>query len=572
MYTRHFGLQREPFSIAPDPRSLFMSERHREALAHLLYGQQGSGGFVLLTGEIGTGKTTLCRAFLEQVPPNCHVAYVFNPRLTVGELLQTVCEEFGVSAAGPGIKAQVDALNQFLLATHAAGGHCVLVIDEAQSLASDVLEQLRLLTNLETHERKLLQIILIGQPELREMLARPELEQLAQRVVARFHLGALDASDVAPYMQHRLAVAGLQGAMPFEAGAVRQVQRLTAGVPRRINVLADRALLGAYASGQHRVTATIVNTAAKEVFAQRKPPATGAGTPRRWPAMWQLPVAVAALAGLLWLSVLGLWFTGGTKKNNETLAVGVAVPMASAVASSAASASSSPEASAAAAASTPPSPSTVNKGPTASMSSGARAALDPLPEVVTPPLATPTANTEADVQRSLALLWGVSLPAGDVCELARAQGLSCFRSSTMTLALLRQLARPGLVMLAAEGVTPSPALLLGLANNSVSLRVGGLDQTVTLAAFARVWRGDFMSFYRSAPGGAAPTPAWLAEQLQRIDPASASLPAPSLASRIQNFQRAQGLPADGLAGALTLMQLNRALGVAEPRLIEERTP
>ncbi len=190
MYAPFFGLQHPPFSIAPDPRYLFMSERHREALAHLLYGLDAGGGFVLLTGEIGTGKTTVCRCFLEQIPAHCNVAYIFNPKLTVPELLRSICDEFGVAhqAAAPGVetvKDCLDPLNAFLLQQHAAGRNNVLIIDEAQNLASDVLEQLRLLTNLETSERKLLQIILIGQPELRAMVAAPELEQLAQRVIAR---------------------------------------------------------------------------------------------------------------------------------------------------------------------------------------------------------------------------------------------------------------------------------------------------------------------------------------------------------------------------------------------------
>jgi general secretion pathway protein A len=177
MYQQFFGLKREPFSIAPDPRYLFMSERHREALAHLLYGLRGGGGFVLLTGEIGAGKTTVCRCFLEQVPRRCNVAYIFNPKQTVEELLKSVCDEFRIpaerprAAGTPTAKDHVDALNEFLLKTHAVGQNNVLIIDEAQMLSADVLEQLRLLTNLETNERKLLQIILIGQPELRDMLA-----------------------------------------------------------------------------------------------------------------------------------------------------------------------------------------------------------------------------------------------------------------------------------------------------------------------------------------------------------------------------------------------------------------
>ncbi|MFZ5539616.1 MAG: ExeA family protein, partial [Pseudomonadota bacterium] len=271
MYARFFGLQQEPFSIAPDPRYLFMSERHREALAHLLYGVRGGGGFVLLTGEVGTGKTTVCRCFLEQVPKRCNVALIFNPKLTVDELLRTVCAEFRIpyQHVGPGVptvKDYVDALNEFLLRTHAVGQNNVLIIDEAQNLSADVLEQLRLLTNLETSERKLLQIVLIGQPELRAMLARPELRQLAQRVIARYHLGALSAAETEQYVRHRLAVAGLTQSLPFDARALRRLVHYSRGVPRRINLLADRALLGAYAAGKPVVDRRIVETAAREVL------------------------------------------------------------------------------------------------------------------------------------------------------------------------------------------------------------------------------------------------------------------------------------------------------------------
>ncbi|MGQ3094300.1 MAG: ExeA family protein, partial [Roseateles sp.] len=292
MYATFFGLKQAPFSIAPDPHYLFMSERHREALAHLLYGLDGGGGFVLLTGEIGAGKTTVCRCFLEQIPANCNVAYIFNPKLTVAELLQAVCDEFHapVPPGAQTVKDFVDPLNAFLLAQHAAGRNNVLIIDEAQNLSADVLEQLRLLTNLETSERKLLQVVLIGQPELRGMLARPELEQLAQRVIARFHLGALSEPETAQYIRHRLAVAGLTGALPFDAKALRLIHGLTRGVPRRINLLCDRALLGAYAGGQAQVTQAVVRQAAAEVFDAQ--PATP--SPRRGPAPATVGLAVLA--------------------------------------------------------------------------------------------------------------------------------------------------------------------------------------------------------------------------------------------------------------------------------------
>src|SRR5471032_2980519 len=220
MYTHYFQLKQSPFSIAPDPRYLFMSERHREALAHLLYGVGSGGGFVLLTGEIGAGKTTVCRCFMEQIPENCKLAYIFNPKLSVEELLLSICDEFGIALAPAGagavsVKTYVDAINAYLLASHAQAKNNVLIIDEAQNLSAEVLEQLRLLTNLETSERKLLQIILIGQPELRTMLARPELEQLAQRVIARYHLGSLTPAETGAYIAHRLAVAGATAMAPF---------------------------------------------------------------------------------------------------------------------------------------------------------------------------------------------------------------------------------------------------------------------------------------------------------------------------------------------------------------------
>ena len=276
MYMRFFGLKQEPFSLAPDPRYLYMSKRHREALAHLLYGVGGGGGFVLLSGEIGAGKTTVCRCFLEQIPKRCNVAYIFNPKLTVTELVKSVCDEFRIPVAvprgqAPTVKIYVDALNEFLLKTHAIGQNNVLIIDEAQMLSIDVLEQLRLLTNLETNERKLLQIVLIGQPELRTMLERPELEQLAQRVIARFHLKALASKETEHYIRHRLSVAGMTRTIPFDRKALQRIHEIARGVPRRINLLCDRSMLGAYAHGKHQIDTEIVEKSAREVFGKSEP-------------------------------------------------------------------------------------------------------------------------------------------------------------------------------------------------------------------------------------------------------------------------------------------------------------
>src|ERR1035437_7196801 len=267
MYQSYFGLTDAPFSIAPDPRYLYMSQRHQEALAHLLYGVNGGGGFVLLTGEVGAGKTTVCRCLLEQIPESCDVAYIFNPRQTVAELLSTICAEFGIDcpADNTSVKVYVDCINTYLLDAHARGRHTVLIIDEAQNLSADVLEQMRLLTNLETSQRKLLQIILLGQPELAVMLARPELSQLAQRIIARYHLGPLARLEVAAYVRHRLGVSGTQRQL-FPAALTGRLYRLSGGIPRIINVLCDRALLGTYVQGRERVDRATLRQAAREVF------------------------------------------------------------------------------------------------------------------------------------------------------------------------------------------------------------------------------------------------------------------------------------------------------------------
>jgi general secretion pathway protein A len=266
MYSSHFGLTEAPFSITPDPRFLYMSERHREGLAHLLFGIQQPGGFVQLTGEVGTGKTTLCRCLLEQLPPKVDVALVLNPRVTAVEFLATVCDELWIRypSGTTSVKALVDALYRYLLETHGSGRRSVLIVDEAQNLSVDVLEQIRLLTNLETAAEKLLQIILIGQPELLRLLERRELRQLAQRITARYHLRQFARPETCGYIGHRIRVAGRSDAI-FTPAAMRLVHRLSGGIPRLINVICDRALLGAYAHDRHRVDAARVRRASREV-------------------------------------------------------------------------------------------------------------------------------------------------------------------------------------------------------------------------------------------------------------------------------------------------------------------
>jgi len=555
MYAPFFGLKQPPFSIAPDPHYLFMSERHREALAHLVYGLDGGGGFVLLTGEIGAGKTTVCRCFLEQIPANCNVAYIFNPKLTVKELLQAICDEFHVQvpAGAQTVKDYVDPLNAFLLAQHAAGRNNVLIIDEAQNLSADVLEQLRLLTNLETSERKLLQVVLIGQPELRGILARPELEQLAQRVIARFHLGALSEAETVQYIRHRLNVAGLTGALPFDAAALRLIHRLTRGVPRRINLLCDRALLGGYASGQAQVTQDIVRRAAAEVFDEQfAQPAA----PRRRIGPVGITVAVLAAAavggGLGWRSQQHT--LAGRVQQARVEGMAYAASAASAAAARAASA--------------------------ASAAASAASAPEPLQ-------LADWAPRDGDAWAALAQRWGLPLPdKGDACTAAAQRGLQCYRSTVGSLSLIRLIDRPVLLTLQRPGKPAALAALVALDDKQATLVVDGQRRRVAVPELAGAWRGEFTTFWRVPPGYAgrddnsAPLRAWLGAQLALIAAPAASAPAsaasattaapppgwPELARQVQAFQASQGLQPDGRVGPITLMQINRATGIAEPRL------
>jgi len=271
VYREYFSLKDLPFSTAPDPEYLYMSGKHREALAHLLYGVNSESAFILLTGEVGTGKTTLCRCMLDQLPTDCDIALILNPRLTEVELLASICAEISIDrpADSTSVAALIDAINRYLLDSHAAGRKTLLIIDEAQNLSPQVLEQLRLLTNLETNRCKLLQIVLIGQPELRDMLDSRELRQLSQRITARFHLDPLSRQEISDYIKHRLMIAGGRHAL-FSPSLTGPLYRISKGIPRIINLICDRALLGAYAEGKSRVDRRILLKAANEVMGNNR--------------------------------------------------------------------------------------------------------------------------------------------------------------------------------------------------------------------------------------------------------------------------------------------------------------
>ena len=582
MYTQFFGLSRAPFSIAPDPHYLFMSERHREALAHLLFGLKSGGGFVLLTGEIGAGKTTVCRLFLEQIPPKCNVAYIFNPKQTVIELLRSICDEFGINlsaiSATATIKDFIDPLNTYLLATHAVHQNNVLIIDEAQNLSADVLEQLRLLTNLETNERKLLQIVLIGQPELRSMLAQPELEQLAQRVIARFHLQALSPHETAQYITHRLSVAGSSGAVPFSRRAMRQVHRRARGIPRRINLLCDRALLGAYAQGKREVDAAIIEQAAREVFDLDAPHGT--------PAV-QRPWRLAAVGFALATMVLGGAVVAlQTRASHSTTASAVASAMraSDAVLNAPYSADKS-----------------ITKPGTLSVA-GSVAALKPalVPGLAAGPNASreptdamPVIGSDARelpaAYRRLGRLWQLMLTGDEPCAAAQESDVFCFRSNK-GLAEIRQLDRPGILTLYDDAHHNYYVLLRGLSADQALLQFGEQLATVSLTTLAHRWEGEYATLWHGpaearrgiAKNERSVAVGWLMNRLALAKTQSIgqkSMPGTStststtvatfdatIAMQVREFQLSHGLLPDGVAGPQTLMQLASLTDPAEPHL------
>jgi general secretion pathway protein A len=284
VYTEFFGLNEKPFSITPDPRYLYLTNRHADALAHLIYGISESGGFIQLTGEVGTGKTTLIRSLLEQMPDKTKIAVILNPHLSALEFLAALCAELHIPLPDQNSKsALIGALNHFLLRAHAGGTRVVLIVDEAQTLDTELLEQVRLLTNLETSKQKLLQIILIGQPELRALLSRPDMRQVAQRITGRYHLEPLSREETFAYVQHRLKVAGARTEV-FKPSAMRELFRRSSGIPRLINVVADRALLAGYTLDSPTIAGKLVRRAAAEVFGRPR---------RRW---WPYPVFALVLA------------------------------------------------------------------------------------------------------------------------------------------------------------------------------------------------------------------------------------------------------------------------------------
>jgi general secretion pathway protein A len=585
MYTEFFGLSEKPFSITPDPRYLYLSGRHAEALAHLLYGVTESGGFIQLTGEVGTGKTTLVRSLLEQLPEQAQIALVLNPRLSPMEFLQVICDELGCSVAHEqrqSGKALVDALNRHLLTAHAAGRRVILIVDEAQNLSAEVLEQLRLLTNLETAKQKLLQIILIGQEELRDLLARNDLRQLAQRITGRYHLEPLDRADTAAYVRHRVSVAGGSGDL-FSRRALKTIHAESGGIPRLINVIADRALLGAWSAETRQVSAALARAAAREV--------RGAETrDRRWPWVLMSAFGVASVAVAVWLGLQ-------TSRQATPVPVASRAAVATPAATRPAATAESPAPARAAPVVQPPAATAGSAEAPARSASGPRPEdrAPPAPRLVPQPDPSPPTLRELLAARSsqtatstalagLVGLWGVTPPSGlSSCDVLRADGLRCHFQRGTWSGLVR-LNRPAILALTSEDGGQHQIVLVSVTESGDPvIKLGEERFTVPLADLVGMWTGDALIIWRPEAGdgrtlsmnAVGEDVLWLRRSLSRVigaavPPVDSDLYDEPLAASVRDFQRSQRLNQDGIAGALTLISLNDVLGLnGRPQLRPE---
>ncbi|MEO0435713.1 MAG: AAA family ATPase [Pseudomonadota bacterium] len=574
MYYQYFGLAEAPFSIAVNPRYLYMSPRHRDALAHLLYGVGAGGGFILLTGEVGTGKTTINRCLLEQLPDSADIAIVLNPALNAQDLLTTVCEELSIelSAAGKdnpdaletevdaraGLKVPTDALHKFLLANHESGRKTVLMIDEAQHLSFDVLEQIRLLTNLETNEEKLLHIILIGQPELADKLARPELRQLNQRITARFELKPLSREETGAYIRHRLHVAGLvPGQELFPRKLVHAIHRHSRGIPRLINLLCDRLMLGAYGQGLQRLDTRLLTKAVGEVTGSNK---SAAMSFRRY-----IPAAVATVAVLIALGLLVERFPSDKHAASPGTSSGLSPSTAS-----------------------QPELGTEERFASALQEA---AALESVSVPTNRILESQVARGDEDRWRMSSpeavnlLLRLYDLPVGpSVGDLCAAVTEVAWRCEQLALRSWNQLiddGRPAILKLLGKDRIETSALFLGMEGDQLLLASDEGAEAVSAASVAEEWTAEIQRLWMSPTqvrrvlqrGDSGSDVAYVADLFARLDgqsePLTTSRYDQRLEARVSIFQKEHGLNADGVLGQKTLRRLVLAagadLGLAQAR-------
>ena len=533
MYTKYFGLNEKPFRITPDPRYLFMSERHSEGLAHLVYGVKDSSGFIQLTGEVGTGKTTLVRTLLARIPKGVDIALILNPQLSEVEFLAAICEELHIplpeDRASP--RALVDALNGHLLASHAAGKRTILLVDEAQNLSTGVLEQIRLLTNLETAKQKLLQIILIAQPELRKKLSQSNLRQLAQRVTGRYHLEPLSKDETERYIEHRLKVAGGLGDI-FDDRAKREVFKCSKGVPRLINVICDRALLGAYSSDVRKVTPQIVHKAAKEISGEKNLVDT---------RNWMFPAISIITAVVL---AAGIWAV--TRDSHVPAADSVLIRL---------NETGEPAKDA----------DRIVSGSPAGQSS-----LDMLLQD------SAEITTISIAMTNLLSIWNIDYDRNvpSACAQVEASGLSCL-SQRGSWSLLGQLDKPVVLTLTDSTGHPHRTVLVAIGEDSADLLFGDKRMTVPIDEITGLWYGRYLLIWQPPNGDPSvlkvgtrgPKVIWLRQSLAALNPASPATASDSdlfdeaLEQQLMDFQQRNRLEADGLAGQQTQIIINSRLGL-----------
>jgi general secretion pathway protein A len=554
MYETFFGLQDAPFRLTPDPRYLFLSKKHEDALAHLRLGLTESG-FVCITGDVGTGKTTLLRHFFANLGPDVSIAYVFNPALSRLELLQTINSEFGLPATSTSRKELVDLLNAHLLAIRQEGRRAVVVIDEAQALDIDVLEQLRLLSNLETPTEKLLRIILVGQPQLRSLLLHPELVQLNQRITLRWHIGPLNKRETAAYVRHRLSVASHGKARAaFTRRALALIYRLSGGVPRLINMLAHRALLAAFAAERRRVTVRDVRLAHREVSAVPLPV-----VPRR--SSWAVPAGIAAAACVAAVA-LGV--------RELTVQPAPLLPLVAEEAAPAGPLLANMTALVAPAAADPPAPDPI-------------AAADVTTTTIpAPPPEQRLRNVDAqasfhDALAAVSRAWRVDPPSDiergvdDLPLFADRRQLEHL-PLTGNVAMLRLLDVPAILELRFPSLPDARwASLIGLTPDHATLAMNGELVDVELAFLERYWYGRAHVFARDfeglGPGLLDDTRGLKVTRLQSLltrtglyDGGETGVLGPTTRSAVMAFQRSRYLEPDGQVGRLTRMVLYAAVG------------
>jgi len=546
MYTSFFGLNEKPFSITPNPRYLYMSARHTEALAHLIYGIKDASGFVQLTGEVGTGKTTLIRSLLQRLPDNADVALILNPQLSATEFLTSILTEFHVPIPDRATskKALIDALNNFLLENYSKGRRSILIVDEAQNFAIDVLEQIRLLTNLETAKQKLFQITLIGQPELRTMLARTDLRQLAQRITGRYHLEPLNEADTEKYIQHRMHVAGATREI-FSKRACRELYKLSGGIPRIINVIADRALLGAYTLESPEIGARMIRQAAAETYN------LGEDSDDRRSKWWKIGGVVAAICLLLGVSIYSaIRYADG----RVAQAVSSTTP---------------------ADAGLPPNPDMATTVTDVKLQTTA-AVLEEF--IRTHPEQTDTKTAF----RNLFSLWSTPFDAGSerACEYAETKGLFCMLAEG-PMAQLQTLNHPAILTLTDYSGNAHQVVLASIAGATATVYAGAELMTVPIDEVMKLWDGDYLLLWRPqigsvksfTPGMQDADVVWLRESLAAIqgspvEPVASEYFDDVLEARVREYQVSRNLTVDGLVGPKTQILMNADLGIEAPRLEE----